>query len=122
MAEMSYQEFKKTYWWALKHYPQIDRLSWPICHGDESPIGTMIKTKYTRTSPSGEWKECEKSEEPFSARNYVNCVDGIPFFRNLGGYEHVDCGYTYTGYLPLEIVSISPDKLTRTVRKFRFEK
>lgn len=122
MAEMSYQEFKKTYWWVLKHYPQIDRLSWQVCHGDESPMGTMTETKYIRTSRSGKWKECEKTEEAFSARNYVNCVDATPFFRNLGGYERLDCGYTYTGYLPLEIVSISPDKLTRIVRRFRFQK
>lgn len=122
MAEMSYQEFRKTYWWAIKKYPQIDRLSWPIYHGDESPLGTVEKTKYTRTSPSGEWKECEKSEEPFSAIYYINTVDAIPFFRNLGGYERVECGYTYTGYLPLWITSISPDKLTKTVRHFRFEK
>ena len=50
---------------------------------------------------------------------YFNTIDAIPFFRGLGGYERVTCGYCVRGYVPLEITSISPDRKEKTVRKFK---
>lgn len=40
--------------------------------------------------------------------------------QDLGGYEKVSCGYTKAGYLPDELLSISPNRTEKTVRKYYF--
>lgn len=49
-----------------------------------------------------------------------NVFDAVQFFKDLGGYEKVSCGYTKAGYLPDELLSISPNRTEKTVRKYYF--
>ena len=114
---MTYQEFRKTYKWMLKKYPGTDRV---YCNDMNSRIGVLQKIDYEKRG--GKWKETARESETLTAAIYANCVDAIPFFRGLGGYERVDVGYTYVGYLPFQIDSISPDRTRKTTRKFIFDK
>lgn len=69
---------------------------------------------------NGNWKKTEVEEEMISAEHYCNMVDAVPFFRNLGGKEIVSKGYTYYGYIPIQITSISPARDAKVVYHFSF--
>lgn len=69
---------------------------------------------------SGRWVTSSKKAENFTGENYLNTVESIPFFKNLGGTERVSKAYTKYGLIPVGIISTSPDKNKRTIRKFSF--
>ncbi len=52
---------------------------------------------------------------------YTNTVEAAPFFKRLGGSEHLIKSYTPYGYQVVEIVSKSPDREQKTVRRFNFD-
>lgn len=110
--KMSYSEFKKNYPYSNKHY-FVDNIF---------SFSGMIKeerTHYTRNTDKGRWKETEKETETISTEYYMNCIEATPFFKRCGT-EKVYKGYSIAGYIPLEIVSISPCKTEKIVRKFFF--
>lgn len=117
---MSYASFCTTYAWMLKNYPGTDRVYRAGGFYTE-PIGTVTELRYERSSSRGRWRLVKSSTEPLTGAYYSNSVDAIPFFRRLGGREHVSLGYTKLAYLPIEIVSTSPDKLQKTIRSFDFD-
>ena len=80
--------------------------------------------KYERTSSGKSWKKnpVETNEEIITPKKFELIISSIPFFRNLGGSERVTKGYTIAGYIPVELSSISPDKKTKIIRKFRVER
>lgn len=110
--KMSYSEFKENYPYSNKHY-NIDSIF--------SFSGTIIeeKTEYSRKTSTRRWKETEKETETISAEYYMNIIEATPFFKRCGS-EKVYKGYSLVGYIPLEIVSISPCKTEKIVRKFYF--
>lgn len=87
----------------------------------------MVKTEYSRTASGKSWrsKPDEKETRVITAVEYANCVNSIPFFRNLTrgtcGSERVENGYTANGYIPTKITSVSPDGDIKIIRKFYFE-
>lgn len=80
----------------------------------------LIQKEYSRTDSGKSWrsKPDETETRRISAENYYNYCDSIPFFKNLGGSETCDFGYTYAGYIPVEIRSIAPDYSKKVVRRF----
>ena len=80
----------------------------------------MIKKTYYKVG--SQWKLSESKEENISKENYLNIINSCKFFRNLGGYERLTKSYTYAGYIPVELNSISPDKKEKVVRSFTFDK
>ena len=52
---------------------------------------------------------------------YKNICESAPFFRRLGGSVHQVKGYTCYGYKVTKDTATSPNKETKTVRKFKFE-
>ena len=85
---------------------------------------TLTTKKYERTSSGKSWKKnpVESNKSIINSENFKNIISSIPFFRNLGGYERVTKGYTIAGYIPVELNSISPDKETKIIRKFKVER
>ena len=110
--KMSYSEFKKNYPYSNKHY-FIDYIF------SFSGIITEEKTHYERNTVNSRWKETEKETETISAECYMNIIEATPFFKRCGS-EKVYKGYSLVGYIPLEIVTISPCKTEKIVRKFYF--
>ena len=110
--KMSYSEFKKNYPYSNKHY-NIDSLF--------SFSGTITeeKTYYERNENRGRWIENGTETETVSTEYYMNVIESTPFFKRCGS-EKVYKGYSLVGYIPLEIVSISPCKTEKIVRKFYF--
>ena len=80
----------------------------------------MIEKRYYKAG--SQWKLLESKEENISKENYLNIINSCKFFRNLGGYERLTKSYTYAGYIPVELNSISPDKKEKVVRSFTFDK
>lgn len=89
---------------------------------DAVAVITMTRTEYERTDSGKSWarKPVDTETATVSAENYYNCVDAIPFFRNLGGTERVERGYTAFGYIPVRLTSVSPDRKRKIVREWRF--
>ena len=113
---MTYIEFNETYKWMSKKYPY----TYSFCSKMDECVGTVVTTKFEKHG--SRWKKVGENTEELTGRFYCNCVDAVPFFRNIGGYERVGMGYTYMGYIPVEVVSISPDKMQKVVRDFKIER
>ena len=80
-----------------------------------------IKMEEKRYYKKGnKWILSECKEENISKENYLNFINSCKFFRNLGGYERLTSGYTYSGYIPVQLNSISPDKQEKIIRSFEF--
>lgn len=61
-------------------------------------------------------------DKTISEQQLKNITDKqtLKFFRRLGGSETLTCGYTCRGYMPVILVSTSPDKKTRIIREFEY--
>ena len=107
---MTYQEFRNTYKNLLKKHCEISNLF------EAGYIIEMEKTEYLKIG--SKWKENAKITKEVDYIHYCNVFDSVYFFKNLGGYERTIKGYTFAGYIPIEQISISPDKTKKSVYSF----
>lgn len=88
-------------------------------------IITMTKEIYFRTGSGKNWKTKPSTVEKETVSNkvYNNYVNSIPFFNNFGhgAYCRAHYGYTYAGYIPVSIVTVSPGQTEKHIVKFSFE-
>lgn len=112
-ADMSYIEFTKKFHRTLKRYPGME------CTYNPHYAYEVTTTKYYKVGSKWHEKTEEKTVETVPGNYYMNMIDAIPFFRNLGGSERVAMGYTLAGYIPVQLSSISPDGTEKIVRKFK---
>lgn len=79
-----------------------------------------ILTLETQEKQGSRWITTETKTKTISKSFYNNITDekAIRFFRNLGGIETVQRNYTKMGYLPVRILSTSPNRETRIIRNF----
>lgn len=110
---MTYQDFRKTYYRTLKKYPGMNRIYFSDMYTD---IGYFRTVNYEKKG--SRWVETGRRVEKLTPAFYCNSVDAMPFFRNIGGYERAELGYTYYGYLPHILTSINPDRTKKIVRTF----
>ena len=80
----------------------------------------MVEKRYYKAGKS--WKLSESKEENINKEYYLNIINSVKFFRSLGGFERLTNGYTYAGYIPVQLNSISPDKQEKIIRSFEFNK
>lgn len=83
---------------------------------------TKTEKRYSRTDSGRSWRKNPDSEtrEEVSREHYNNYVDSCHFFNRLG-WCHAYKAYTYAGYLPTHITTISPDRREKIVTVFDFE-
>jgi hypothetical protein len=114
---MNYTEFRNEYKKAIKAYPDITSL-----YRDTEDIKEIYLTCKHYIKSGSKWKQTASKPEVIDFLHYINIVDPrtIQFFRNLGGYERVNKSYTKHGLLPVEIVSINPDRTIKSVYRFSF--
>lgn len=113
---MTYKEFKKTYNWSVKQFPDCTCL---YSETMNKVIGKCIITEFVKAGKK--WIEIgEKEVEEMTAAYYMNSIDAVPFFRGIGGFERVEKAYSKYGLLPFRIHSISPDGKNKTVREYHF--
>ena len=65
--------------------------------------------------------ETEREVYQIPEHHYNNIVDGMRFFRRLGGTETATRSYTSRGFKVVKLVSKSPDRQTKIVRTFNFD-
>ncbi len=111
---MLYKEFKATYKWMIKHYPETSGLY------RDNPEKNIICTTIHQEKNGSRWTTTSETTETVDFIYYSNVVDAVPFFRNLGGSETVQKAYTKAGYIPTRIISTNPTKTERTIREFTF--
>lgn len=107
---MNYQETMDAYRPMFKKYPGMAGAFY------YRPL--MKEVSFVKSG--SKWIETGRKERFVESEVYYNVVSAVPFFRNLGGFERVSMSYTCAGYLPVEVVSISPDRTKKTVRSFVF--
>lgn len=112
-ADMPYIEFCKKFHRTLKRYPGME------CTYNPHYAYEVTTTKYYKIGSKWHEKTDEKTVETVPGNYYMNMIDAIPFFRNLGGSERVQMGYTLAGYIPTQLSSISPDGKEKVLRKFK---
>ena len=112
-ADMPYIEFRKKFHRTLKTYPGME------CTYNPHYTYEVTTTKYYKVGSKWHEKTDEKTVETVPGHYYMNMIDAIPFFRNLGGSERVQMGYTLAGYIPTQLSSISPDGKEKILRKFK---
>ena len=113
IIEMTYVEFRKAYHGTLKKYPGME------CAYNPHYEYIMQHTKFEKVGAKWIEKESERYTETITGQHFMNIIDAMPFFRNLGGKERVTMGYTLAGYIPVQLDSIAPDGTEKIVRKFR---
>ena len=91
---------------------------------DNSFVIEYTKKTYTRTATGKSWKSNpDKIEFDFvTPEFYQNYINSIPFFSNFGGKAtcRAQYGYTFAGYLPTNVTTVSPDGNIKIVVRFVF--
>jgi hypothetical protein len=79
----------------------------------------LVKNPNTKTT----WNEMDKTVEIVTERehNLATKDETIKWFRRLGGKENVTRAYTALGYVPIKIVSTSPNGFDRTIREYKIK-
>lgn len=84
----------------------------------------VMESTYNRTASGKSWKskpdEIQHLKVSWEQYLEMNSTETCRFFRNLGGYEKVDCSYTSRGYLPIRLISINPDRTIKIIREYYF--
>lgn len=99
-----------------------------IVINDNGIVITFRKEEYSLTESGRNWKKNADnvSTENINADFYNNYVSSIPFFNNFGGKASCRAyfGYTYAGYIPVIVNTISYDgkKKIRAVFTFSLKK
>ena len=105
------------YKWTLKNYPGTSTLFYT----DSSYTFRIEIVTYERPVKNSKWIETARKIELIDNRFYFNTIESTPFMRTIGGYEKIELNYTKFGYIPVKVVSISPDKVKKIERRFIFE-
>jgi hypothetical protein len=79
----------------------------------------MVVKKYYKVGTK--WHLLTTVNTTINNMEYLNIVDAVPFFKNLGGYEKLEAGYSKYGYIPKFSNSISPDRAEKITRQFIFD-
>ncbi len=110
---MNYLEFKKTYKYSCKHWPDVTAVY------EETRFAPRMVTTHQEKRGS-RWITTGEDVKVINWEYYMNIIDALPFFRGLGGTERVETSFTRWGKLPDKITSTSPDRESRTIREFIF--
>lgn len=85
---------------------------------------TLTQKTFTKKGGSVNLYELtEDKTEVITTRQHqlTTSEDTCKWFRKLGGIETVTRAYTCAGYVPVKLVSTSPDRETKKVREFTFK-
>ena len=76
--------------------------------------------KFCRTDSGKGWKskpyEVEVKDRELDDWLRASSRDTVNSFRRSSGYDRAEYGYTSRGYIPVKLISISPDKQIKIVR------
>ena len=110
---MKYLDFKNTYKKTLKKY-NVD-IIFDILN---DKVITETRTHYIKSG--SKWIKTDEKTEKINGLYYMNVLDSVQFFRNLGGLETVKKTYTKHGFIPTTINSVNPSRDEKTVRSYSF--
>jgi hypothetical protein len=99
---MTQTEFRKTYKWLLRKYPDVKNV-----YGKYNFV--FKKTEFELQGD--DWAVVSTDDaRMWDFERYCNTFDAIPFFESLGGKEEVKAEVVKPfGWIPVSVVSISPD-------------
>lgn len=100
----------------------------------KSELGTIVKSLkgYKLVLTKEEYRKegrknfpknpLEITTEEITTEEYDNIFSSVDFFKSLGGTEKIYKTYTLAGYIPTRLISISPNKEIKIVRKISIER
>ena len=84
-------------------------------------IGTVKTETFKRDALKKHWKLESESIGLITLENARNFENSVKWFKNeFSGKEQLSRGHTAHGFLPVELISIAPDNLTKVVRTFTY--
>ena len=84
---------------------------------------TLTKETYKKEGRKNFSKNpLEITTEEITTEEYEKIFSSINFFKSLGGTERIYKSYTLAGYIPTRLVSVSPNKETKVIRKISIER
>lgn len=84
-------------------------------------IEHVKKVYYTNENGNFKRKPGKEYAENVTSEFYENFIRSITFFNGfMGGTCHAENAYTAAGYIPVKVVTISPDKSEKHVDTFTF--
>ena len=80
-------------------------------------------TKEKKPGTKNAYKVVEVTTEEVTEKQHQMATsdDTCKWFRRLGGSESVTKAYTCAGYVPIQVISTSPDKQIKKVREYSFK-
>ena len=108
---MTYDEMKREYKFTLKNYPSVSAVF---------EAKNIICTTTREIKNGSRWTSENATTEKIDGSYYFNCLESVPFFRSLNGKEKIVKAYTKFGYVPVRLISTSPDGTERTIKEFTF--
>ena len=111
------EDMFSTYRKLFKKYPALSRM---VSTGGESYYTiTETKTEF-ELDDNGKFVQISTITKDIPIEYYLNVIDGVQFFRGLGGKETVTTGYVYGMTVPVRITSVSPDMSKKVIRSYNF--
>jgi len=91
---------------------------------DNSYVIEFTKKEFSRTASGKSWKkQADRVTYEFvTPEFYTNYIQAVPFFNNFGGRSCCRAykSYTYAGYIPTDVITISPDGSKKITARFVF--
>lgn len=75
-------------------------------------------TKKLKEGTKTVYNVIEEINKVIEFKEYYNIIAGTNFFKSVGGKESITKGYTVAGYLPIRLLSTSPNGKTKIERIF----
>ena len=92
---------------------------------DNNVVITFKKQTFSRTDSGKSWKKNADTVETETVSNefYSNYINSVSFFNNFGGFASCRAyyGYTYAGYIPVYVSTVSYDGKTKIKARFSFK-
>lgn len=115
MTNITFKDFMKAHKFTAGKMTNIGSL-----YGIEKKVFILTQITYTKNE-RGKWTETDRTTEKVTPEFYLNTIDAVPFFRNMGGLERLESGYTYFGYMPIKVSSTNPDRTKKIERLFKVD-
>lgn len=83
---------------------------------------TLITERYElKPNTKNSYKLQDTTMNIISESTLTNYINSLDFFRRLGGKERLTFDYTFYGFKPVKLTSVSPQREKKVIRYFKYQ-